>query len=561
MAVYGAVLSLLIWGINAVVQIPDSPPRVHLGYEIHQGFLNKTGGFYNFSNIPYATPPLGDLRFKAPVPLPDVVDKTNAPINDGSRFAICPQGIPAWTSISTLWLTNGLGAINQSAGYTPPNITSLPPVAYGTSEDCLLLDILVPQTIFENRDRHYGAPVMVWMHGGGYTLGYKTLYGSGAGLVKASQSNGKDGVIYVALNYRLGLFGFLSGPTFSIENGTANAGLLDQRQALEWIQQNIAKFGGDPNRVTLMGESAGGGSTFHQITAYGGLKGKVPFQQAIVQSGAFLPVPSNLEKENIFQSFLLSAGVETLQQARNLSTEALQLVNAQLVGQAPYGSFTFNPVVDGNFAPALPGQLLLQGGYDKSLKVVIGHNINEGIFFTSPFLVNASTFLQNIITVSFPNVGENSIGDYLTQTLYPPVFNGTYNYTDQVLRGALLVTEGLFACNANWLSRAFGQNSHSYLFSVAPSLHGDDIPYTFYQSPNAAVRNGTLAVMMQEYWTNFVETGDPNGPGLPNFPTYYTSPDDSGGGNILNLNISSISVTGDYLANERCDWWQKALYF
>lgn len=218
---------------------------------------------------------------------------------------------------------------------------------------------------------------------------------------------------------------------------------------------------------------------------------------------------------------------------------------------------SLDPVVDGSFAPALPSTLLLNGGYDQSLKVVIGHNINEGIFFTSPFLPTNQTFQQNVILVSFPNTAASNIGDYIANTLYPPVFDGTQNYTSQITRGAEIVTESLFACNANYLARAFGQNAHSYLFSVPPSLHGDDVPYTFYQSPNTAVKNGTLAQTMQAYFTNFATSGDPNGPGLPSFPTYYGS---SVNGNMLNLNISSIGPTWDYLANDRCFWWQKSLY-
>lgn len=198
---------------------------------------------------------------------------------------------------------------------------------------------------------------MIWIHGGGFTLGWKTQYGSGAGLVAASTANGKPGVIYVGINYRLGLFvsclllhvsqanvsqGFLSGPTFSSQGGTANNGLLDQRMAIEWVAANIAKFGGDPNKITVMGESAGGGSTIHQITAYGGLKGKVPFQRAISQSGAFLPVPGTVRPETIFQNFLSRGNFTNLTAARAVPTEQLQLTNAILVGEAPFGDFTFS---------------------------------------------------------------------------------------------------------------------------------------------------------------------------------------------------------------------------
>lgn len=147
-------------------------PQVDLGYEVHTGFLNvrtsslssrlilltvpqTTGNFYNFSNIPYAAPPVGNLRFINPQPHPTPSPK---PTNDGSRYAICPQGIPAWTAVATQWLTEGIDTLNISAGYTPPTITTNTPQA-GSSEDCLLLDVMVPKAIFDNKGTGSGAPV------------------------------------------------------------------------------------------------------------------------------------------------------------------------------------------------------------------------------------------------------------------------------------------------------------------------------------------------------------------------------------------------------------------
>lgn len=136
--------------------------------------------------------------------------------------------------------------------------------------------------------------------GGGYVFGAKDLFGDPAGLVRASQTSGSPGIVYVAMNYRLGAFCFLGGPSLQ-----ANAGLHDQRLALEWVQQHIAQFGGDPSRVTILGESAGGGSIFHQITAFGGLL-PVAFQQAVSQSEAWFPRPGNEQQEEVFNDFLNS---------------------------------------------------------------------------------------------------------------------------------------------------------------------------------------------------------------------------------------------------------------
>jgi len=175
-----------------------------------------------------------------------------------------------------------------------------------------------------------------------------------------------------------------------------------------------------------MGESAGGGSIMHQITAYGGLKGKAPFQQAIPQSPAFQPLPSNAQQETIFTtvlgyaSFVSNTSVTSLAQLRTLPTAVLQLVNAVTVGLSSYGTYTFGPAVDGNFVPALPGVLLLHGQFDHDVKVMVGHNSNEGYLFTSPFITNNTQFTAYIHTLA--PAATNSAVTYIDSVLYPPVF-------------------------------------------------------------------------------------------------------------------------------------------
>ena len=142
---------------------------------------------------------------------------------------------------------------------------------------------------------------------------------------------------------QLGAFGWLSGPTFQ-KNGTPNVGLLDQRLALAWVQKYIHLFGGDSKMVTVLGESAGAGSIMHHITAYGGAKGdgQLPFQQAVLQSASIHnPTRSKLLEEQVFQSFLDAAGVSTLDKARQLPSETLQIANKKVIYSAPFGLYIF----------------------------------------------------------------------------------------------------------------------------------------------------------------------------------------------------------------------------
>ncbi|KAF2233725.1 alpha/beta-hydrolase [Viridothelium virens] len=531
-------------------------PTVNLGYQIQQasGF-NSSFSYYNFSNIRYAAPPLGNLRFAAPE-----APARNSTINNGLDSRICPQAVPTWLSTELPFIGQYLLTGNTTPPATSPSSGVPPAVDPRTNEDCLFLDVLVPQDIFESRNSSRGAPVLVWIYGGGYTEGSKDGSGDAAGLVARSRI-GNSGVVFVELNYRLGALGWLSGPTFQ-KDGSANAGLLDQRFALEWVQQHIHKFGGDPKKVTVIGESAGGGSIMHQITAYGGLKGRVPFQQAIPQSPGFFPLYSNNQQEQTFQDFLSLLNVSTLQQARQLPSSALIQANTLQIANSSYGQFTYGPAVDGDFVPALPGVLLLHGQYDKSIRVMPGHNTDEGLLFTSPYVQNDEQF-REYATTSFPGVSAAVI-DYVTGTLYPPIFDGTYNYTNQLQRTALLISEAVFTCNAYWLNEAFRNQTFSYLFSVYPGIHGEDVAYTFFDGQTGPiiledVGNATFAKEFQEYLTNFAETGNPNGDGLPQFPMYGKDATVQ----VLNLTASlapSISQTTDPAANYRCDWWQKALY-
>ncbi|KAL6692275.1 alpha/beta-hydrolase [Trichoderma pleuroticola] len=538
-------LSTLALGAHATSH--PSLPSVDLGYQVHRAIsYNDTIKAYNFTNIPYAEPPVGSLRWRAPIP-PTGVKNT---IQDGSIGKICPQASPNWTitamQFATAWATNQL-PFNYTEAEKIAN-SSLHTTDPRTTEDCLVLDVIVPKAVLDKKTSHgKKAPVIVWIYGGGYVSGIKDSWGSPNGIISASQEDGSDGIIWVAMNYRLGAFGFLAGPTMQ-KDGTANAGLYDQRLALQWVQENIAKFGGDPDNVTVMGESAGAGSIMFHLLAQGG-KQPVPFKRAIVQSIPLTVLIDPAQQESSFQGFLKILNVTSLEEARQLPSNALMAANVQQIGAEPYNEFAFSPSVDGVYIPGPPAKLLLEGAFAKGIPLLSSHTSFEGALFTDPRTIGNETALANRLEAICPLMEEKDL-DYVLNTLYPAVYDGSHPYTTSLDRNILIANEMYFATAHQALLQATiqrGTEVHAWEFSVPPAIHASDIPYTFHDG--AAGVDPRVASIMQHAIAGFAKCGEPDA-GLLGFafPRYGKQ------ATTVNLDINSSVTISDPTWNNRTLW-------
>ena len=392
------------------------------------------------------------------------------------------------------------------------------------------------------------------IHGGGYVFGYKDASGTGAGLLRAARSAGNR-LIFVPLNYRLGAFGFSSGPTFQDAGGVANAGLYDQRRAIDWVAENIHLFGGDKNQITILGESAGGGSVAHQLAAFGGQK-PAPIKRAIAQSPGYHAVPSFSTQEGIWQSFLTYLNVSSFEEARAAPTEAIIAANEKQVADSGWSKYTYNPVVDGIFAPNLPARAFAIGAYNKNVTVLAGHNTREGAYFTIP-TIDTDDDLGAWLKTLFHTITNDTLAD-LYANVYPAKYDGSLPYTNGLDRAILVSAEYIFHSNKNFLAQAYRDKYYSYMFQVEPALHGADVLYTFYDGADG--RNTTpladnVALTLQSYIANFVTTGDPNGNGnVPFFPAHGNN------GSMNGLNVTGVTISTDPTDNNRTRWWGKALY-
>jgi para-nitrobenzyl esterase len=463
------------------------------------GRLNEKPGVCVYKGIPFAKPPLGDLRFAPPQPADPWADVLKA----GKFGNECVQ------------FPMGLAPASEPVG----------------NEDCLYLNVWQPAAADK-------LPVMVWIHGGGFVLGSgsQDLY-EGTNLAKLGD------VIVVTINYRLGPFGFLTHPAFADANGnTGNFGLMDQIAALQWVHDNIAKFGGDPGNVTIFGQSAGGMSV-SLLTVSPKTKGL--FQKAIIQSGSAAVLKKTDDQENA--NGVIAAGrlgctdqakvVECLRSADPVMMMKTLKPTLGLLSDAELTEgFPFHPVIDGDLIPDTPVKLLLDGNYDKSLKIMMGTTKDEASIFLIQKKVETAddfykTFKSDMVMVkaSFGiNVETDDILDYYPLANYATP-RDAYNdlFTDLAFTCPTREHASILADNGGevYLYHFLRAPSTMGLFKDLGSFHSAELFFLFgnwkFMGMNlGSAENKPLAADMMALWSSFAHTGVPVAGGLPAWPMF-----------------------------------------
>ncbi|KAJ4423137.1 hypothetical protein N0V82_002266 [Gnomoniopsis sp. IMI 355080] len=519
--------------LGALQSRQDSVPSVDLGYEVHTGTENSTGNYYIFSNVPYADQPVGDKRFQK-VGLPSGSSST---VNNGSTDQICYQAYPQWI----------IEEEAEAYGLSDEEMEEILYSAAGQTEACLLLNVYVPTGVFASNSSE--APVLIWIHGGGFTYGSKDGQDP-AGIIARSTLNDSDGIIVVNINYRLGMFGWLGGG-----GATPNLGLYDQLVAFEWVQQYISLFGGNPEKITVMGESAGAASILHHITSYGG-NTTLPFQQGIIQSPAFqanLNLTEGYEKTLAEASNITGASITSIAELSALDAATLQLINFDAVLSSGEGFFTYGPAPDGTYVPALPQVLLYEGRFNSDVNVIAAHNSLEAAPFVNSSISTEADVIQ-ALEMNYPEASNATI-TYILDVLYP-----ASDYSSEFLRAVQIASDSMFSCSTRFLAVALGNQTYNYLFAVPPGYHAEDVSYTFFDGDTTTLDDGLaviadLAYALQDYIVGFTLSGNPNdspaGPAL-NFPIYGSN------ATVLEFAYTGLLTTHDDMDNDRCPWWQQA---
>ncbi|KAM9668761.1 neuroligin-4, X-linked [Dama dama] len=484
------------------------------------------GPVEQYLGVPYASPPTGERRFQPPEPPSSWTGVRNA-----TQFAaVCPQHLDERSLLHDMlpvWFT--------------ANLDTLMTYVQDQNEDCLYLNIYVP-TEDDIHDQNSKKPVMVYIHGGSYMEGTGNMID---GSILASYGN----VIVITINYRLGILGFLSTGD---QAAKGNYGLLDQIQALRWIEENVGAFGGDPKRVTIFGSGAGA-SCVSLLTLSHYSEGL--FQKAIIQSGTALSSWAvNYQPAKYTRILADKVGcnmLDTTDMVECLRNKNYRELIQQTITPATY-HISFGPVIDGDVIPDDP-QILMEQGEFLNYDIMLGVNQGEGLKFVDGIVDHEDGVTPNDFDFSVSNFVDNLYGypegkDTLRETI-------KFMYTDWAdkenpeTRRKTLVA--LFT-DHQWVAPAvatadlhaqYGSPTYFYAFyhhcqsemkpSWADSAHGDEVPYVFgipmigpteLFSCNFSKNDVMLSAVVMTYWTNFAKTGDPNQPVPQDTKFIHTKP-------------------------------------
>jgi para-nitrobenzyl esterase len=454
-----------------------APPTV----TIHSGKLagNEKDGMMSFLGIPYAAPPLGDLRWRAPQPA-----KAWQGTRQATEFGPVCRQIAEWVKMPQ-------------------------------SEDCLTLNVWAPV-----RKAAKPYPVLVWIHGGALANGHGSEWGPEGG-----KSVVQKGVILVSMNYRLGVFGFFAHPELAAEasdHSSGNQGFRDQIAALQWVKRNIAAFGGDPDRVTIAGESAGG-SSVTALTVSPLAKGL--FQRAIAESGVFGPLPPKAIAEKLGTELGEALKAPHLADLRKLSADDLLQkgrpapdLDGAVFTESPQQSFAAGhqnkvPILLGwnadegvDLAPAAFGATITAANYESQLAKIFGPQIPPVVLVQYPAKTDAQAVASAQRLVS-DMIGLQHFGWATMQqkTNTQPVYLYFYVHTPAEPSAEQPCNYGCKAGHTAEIRFAYG-----HLWREARAWNQEDL---------------ALQDRMLGYWTNFAKTGSPNGQGLPEWPMFDGTPD------------------------------------